>query len=135
MIKRSYNLIQQYELTRQLFRYGFVGVAAAFVNYVMVVFLVSCFKMQPLVANGVGFLVAFQVSFSGHRLWTFEQDDFSWPMMSKFFLVASLSFLLSEVLYAYFMHKLHLQYAVALLLVLCIVPVLSFICSKLWAFK
>lgn len=55
--------------------------------------------------------------------------------MLKFFLVSGLSFCLNESLYAIFLEELHLYYSVALALVLLIVPPVTFILSKLWAFR
>ncbi len=120
----------------QLFRFGVVGSVAAAVNFLVVVLLVEALHWHPLWANVLAFACAYQVSFSGHHFWTFANQPrrgrFPWV---KFLLVAGLSFLLNEGLFFVFLHWVGLYYIWALLCVLIVVPPLTFVCSKFWAFR
>lgn len=119
----------------QLFRFGIVGVSAACVNYALVVLQVEFLHTPPLLANVFAFMCAFFVSYFGHRHWTFAAQKSDKNRLFHYFLVASGGFLLNEYLFFAFMHYLQFRYTLALFLVLIIVPPLTFIASKLWAFK
>lgn len=119
----------------QVGRFGAVGVTAAVVNFVVVLGLVSAGLLSPLLANIFAFILAFQVSFFGHKRWTFKHDGAHLSAASKFFIVALLSFLLNEGLFAALLTGAQLAYPLALLLTLAIVPPLTFAFSKVWAFK
>jgi putative flippase GtrA len=119
----------------QLSRFGLVGMAALVVHWLVVVILVPL-ALVPLVANMFAFLVAFQVSYFGHRRWTFAATHL--PMqqtLPRFLLVALASFALNEVCYALLLYYTSLDYRVSLLLVLALVASLTFVTSKKWAFQ
>lgn len=124
------------QFIKQLIKFGIVGVSTVIANFVTVIILVSLFKLHPLVANIVGFVVAFQVSFYGHHFWTFPRNGNKLRLaMKKYFMVAIGSFFLNEALYALLLSKLQLHYIPALILVLVTIPPISFVFSKLWVFK
>lgn len=119
----------------QLIKFGIVGVAAMAVHFIVVIVLVS-FKCHPLVANLGGFLVAFQVSYAGHSLWTFELTGKNNKKQKlRFFTVAVLGFLINELSYLFLLRFLNLDYRLALILVLILVSALTFILSRFWAFR
>ena len=121
---------------RQLFKFGIVGVIAAAVNYFVVIFMVEQFAWHPLIANVLGFAIAYQASFLGHYYWTFKQqavDKFrAW---SRFLPVQITAFLLNEFLFYLFLQFSNLGYRLSLLLVLIIVPLFSYVLGRFWAFK
>lgn len=122
---------------KQLFFFLLVGGSAALVHLLVVAGLVPLFSMNPLWANIIGFLVAFQVSYFGHRYLTFQQQAAQTQhkqAMPKFFAVALGSFALNQGLYALLLQT-TLDYRVALFIVLLVVAVVTFVISKLWAFK
>lgn len=113
-----------------------VGGAAAATHVSVVGLLVSLADMRPLVANVVAFLVAFVVSYNGHALLTFAQTGARGrAVVGRYFVVASLSFVVNEVLYAAALRWLGWNYLVCLVLVLLFVAVGTFALSKSWAFK
>lgn len=118
----------------QLYRFGIIGIAAACTQFAGVLFLVHFFYLNPYLANALAFLVAFQVSFQGHKFWTFSSETEHSHTMPKYLVVALLSFCLNEGLYTYFLLRLNLNYSVALIIVLIIIPPVTFILSKFWAF-
>lgn len=122
-------------LFKELTKFGIIGISAAIVNFVAVILLVHAGLLSPLVANIIAFLIAFQVSFFGHKLWTFRHAGKHVSTMSKFFIVAIAGFFLTESLFAFFLKAEHLYYPLALVLTLVIVPPITFTFSKAWAFR
>ena len=129
-------MVLKNKLLRQASRFGLVGMLAAAVHFSMVVFFVETSGLQPLVANVFAFLIAFQVSYWGHRYWTFEGTiTLHRVALPKLLFVNSLVFMANEVLYFFFLSTFHLPYALALFLVLTILPLVSFTLSKSWIFR
>lgn len=113
-----------------------VGVAAAVVHLSIVWVLVSQWPIPALLANPVGFFVAFWVSFFGHRHGSFKADE-PHPIrraMPRFALVAIVGFIGNELLYAALLAWTPLPYTVALLIVIAIVAVATYLSSRFWAF-
>lgn len=123
------------KLFLQLVKFGIVGVTSASVNYIVVIALVEITRLTPLVANIFGYLIGFLVSFSGHKYWTFSSHSTSASSLPKFLVVSAAGFLANENLFYLFLNYLYLDYKIALLLVLLIVPPFTFLFSKLWAFR
>ena len=118
----------------QLFRFGVIGLLAAVVHFSVVVLLVQMTKMQPLLANIFAFLIAFQVSYIGHRYWTFRDTVTKHrTAFSKLFLVNGLGFLANEGLFYIFL-MLGIPYQIALIFVLLIIPIVTFVVNKFWVF-
>ena len=119
----------------QLFRFGMVGLTAASIPFATVVLLVESFLLEPLIANIFGFMVSFQLSYWGHRLWTFQDTAaLHRTTFPKLLLVQTLNFSANEMLFYVFL-SLHLPYPLALLIVLTILPIFTFVSSKLWVFR
>lgn len=119
----------------ELIRFGIIGVAAATVHFSIVVMLVEGGILQPLVANVFAFLVAFQVSYFGHRWWTFNAATDHRVALPKLLLVSSSVFFANEGSYYVLMSVFHLPYALALFIVLTILPLFTFTASKFWVFR
>lgn len=118
----------------QLSRFGIVGVIAACVHISIVIFGVRQLGLRPLAANCFAYAIAFQVSYFGHKWWTFNDARPIMSSIQRFFLVASVGFGLNESLYYTLLQVTPLNYSVALVIVLAVVPALTFILAKYWAF-
>jgi putative flippase GtrA len=119
----------------QLMRFAIVGISSSIVHFTTVICLVAPGWLPPLRANIIAFLIAFCVSFFGHRYWTFENTTRGFgDSLPRFFSVAVLSFALNESFYWYLLHRLQMYYPVALIIVLTSVSALTFFLSKFWAF-
>jgi putative flippase GtrA len=125
------------KLLKQIMRFGIVGGSAAFVNFSIVVMLVeSGVLQQPLYANMVAFVFAFQVSYFGHRYWTFSDTVTEHRVaMTRLLLVSGTNFFANEGLFYFFLNTFQMPYMLALLLVLAILPIVTFTFSKLWVFR
>ncbi|MBV9575590.1 MAG: GtrA family protein [Gammaproteobacteria bacterium] len=118
----------------QVLRFAIVGLMAAAVHFGTVVSLVQVEMLQPLIANIFGFVLAFQVSYWGHRLWTFyDTSALHRTALPKLFFVQILNLAANETLFYIFL-LLHLPYTIALLIVLMILPLFTFAASKWWVF-
>ena len=121
---------------KQLMRFGVVGVTAMAVHLLAVYAFVTGLDLNPLAANIMAFLIAFQVSYFGHARYTFNvADPKSHQHKIKFFAVAVFSLLLNEASYSILLNVFHMQYFIALTLVLFGVAVCTFVLSRLWAFR
>lgn len=118
----------------QIIRFGIVGIAAAITHVLTVIFLVEHQWMQPLIANIFGYLLAFQVSYFGHRHFTFQHSAPISETIGRFVIVATIGFSFNESLFYLFLHYFNQYYPIALLLTLTITPLMTFILGKLWVF-
>lgn len=122
-------------MSRQLLFFIVIGTLAAATHWGAVVLLVSHLKITPLVANLLGWLSAFIVSFSGHYTLTFAQQASSLgTALRRFFLVSALGFAVNESAYALLLHYSSVSYQYLLALILIAMAVLTFTLSRLWAF-
>lgn len=128
-------LIKRFPLFFQLFRFGVVGISAASIHFVIVILLVQFKLLTPLTANIIGFLISFQASYWGHRIWTFNDSMVLHRIaLPKLFALQVLNFTMNETLFFVFLKE-NLPYPIALFLVLAILPIFTFTISKLWIFE
>ena len=113
-------------------RFLLVGVAATVVHVLVYAGAVEYLALRPLVANALRFAVAVQVSFFGHRRWTFRAASGS---RGRFWAVAILGFAVNSLFVRLVTVNLGLAYYWAIPLIGGVTPVLTFTLSKLWAFR
>lgn len=122
------------KLPHRLFYYAAIGGSSALVHLLVVFLLVTYLHIPALVANLFAFLTAFNVSFLGHKYLTFAKlQDQSILSLPHYFLVASSAGTLNELLYYLTLRFTHLNYMTALILVLGLISVYSFILARCWA--
>jgi putative flippase GtrA len=109
-----------------------VGAIATLVHVLLYVAAVAALGWSPLTANAVGFAVGVQVSFFGHGRWTFR-DAAGSPL--RFWVVAGLGFVINSLFVQLVTVELGLGYGWAIPLIAGVTPVLTFVLSKLWAFR
>ena len=101
----------------------------------VVVALVSHRGWRPLVANVLGWLVAFVVSFAGHHRLTFRgHGAAAWSAGARFFAVSAGGFAINEVSYAWLLGWSQQRYDVVLAGVLVAVAAVTYLLSRHWAF-
>lgn len=123
-------------LIKQIGWFIAVGCAAAATHWGVAVGCVELLGMRPLAANAAGWLVAFIVSFTGHYRLTFRHLASHWTIAARrFFLISACGFLFNEVSYALLLHTTRLRYDILLALILLGLAVLTFLASRLWAFR
>lgn len=123
-------------LLGQITRFGIVGVSAAVVHFAVVVALVEPHWLQPLMANILGFGIAFQVSYWGHRGWTFSGTTQSHAVaVPRLLIVSGLTFMANESMLYILMNEFKLSYKLALFIVLSVLPLAVFTVNKWWVFE
>ena len=120
----------------QVVRFGLVGAAAAATHFVVAVACVRGLAADPQIANVVGFLIAFSVSFLGQWRWTFATH--ATPLaraLPSFFVVSIAGFAVNALAYRLLLTRTPLRYDVALAIVLIGVAAMTFALSRFWAFR
>lgn len=84
-----------------------------------------------LLANSCAFLIAFMFSYVFQSKYVF-QAAFHWQKFMRFFAVQSGAFMLAYMLSTWF--RLDNQY-IQTLLIVAVIPLISFVIHKLWTFK
>jgi putative flippase GtrA len=119
------------------FWFVLVGASAALTHMaVFTVVLLLVPTLWPEIANVVGFLVAFLVSFVGHRRLSF-QDSGTSVMQSfvRFAATAVAGFATNETVFILLFRLLGLPAWVALISGIVVSAVQTFVLSRFWAFK
>lgn len=123
-------------LLQQVSLFIAVGCAAAATHWGVAVACVEGLGAAPLLANLLGWLVAFVVSFSGHYRLTFRHSKTPWTIaVRRFFFISAVGFIINESAYAWLLRVTPVPYDVLLALILIALAVATFITSRLWAFR
>ncbi|WP_107991237.1 GtrA family protein [Breoghania corrubedonensis] len=119
-------------------RFGIVGLAATAVHAGVALGLAMPGILPPLVANTIAFLTAFAVSFAGHHFWSFPQAPQAkrrWKArLPRFFLIALMGFAANSGALASWLAFTNWPQSVGILLAIVLVPAVTFLGSRLWAF-
>ena len=122
---------------RSGFWFVLVGASAALTH--MAVFacvLATAPDLWPEIANVAGFLVAFMVSFVGHRLLSFQDAGTSWMQSFwRFAATAVAGFVTNEAVFILLFRALALPTWVALIGGIVLAALQTFVLSRFWAFK
>ena len=111
-----------------------VGGAAAATH--MVVFALTQTHMWPELANALGFVIAFGVSFAGHRLLSFKDAGTSMATsLRRFGITALAGFASNEIMFILLLRWLALPSLLALFLALVFAAGQTFVLSRFWAFR
>ncbi len=118
----------------QLMRFGVIGVLAALTHYAIAITLTHK-SMLPAWANLIAFVIAFWVSYFGHRYFSFDAGDVSHQQtLPRFILVAVLGFILNESLLLLMLHFTSITIALGLPFIIILTAVFTFILSRQFAF-
>lgn len=120
----------------QFGRFALVGLGATLVHVLAYGGGVELCGLRPLAANALGFALGVNVSFAGHRSWTFR-DTTGPPVvqsLARFWAVALLGFALNSLFVYVVTGVSGLGYAWAIPCIILLTPVIVFTLSKYWAF-
>lgn len=121
--------------TRRLSQFVAVGTTAAAVHFAVVWGAVERLGLVPLVANVLGWGIAFGVSFAGHRRLTFADQQAPLARSARrFLLLSALGFGVNESAYALLLGLGGLGYRSALATVLVGVAAFTYWLGRHWAF-
>ncbi|OHV84996.1 GtrA family protein [Rhizobium sp. LCM 4573] len=126
------------KLAEQLSRFGLVGLAATCVHLLVFSLVIDLANLEPSLANVVGFLAAFILSFAGQSSWTFPSKSIDRPQRRRRFLryiaVSLTGFLMNAAVVHVVVDVLAYPYTYALPIMGVGVPAILFALNKYWAF-
>lgn len=118
-------------------RFAIVGLGATALHVLVYAGTIELLALPPLLANALGFAAGVNISFVGHRRWTFGGGP---PVaarrsLARFWSVALVGFGLNSLFVQLVTGTLGLPYGWAIPLIAGVTPVLTFALSKWWAFR
>ena len=113
-----------------------VGAIAALVHYISALILEGCLMLSPGLANFLAFLLAFPVSYFGHRALSFANSNnthgYAFP---RFLLVACSGFAGNQIMLLALLRFSAIPFWLALAIVMVIVALATYLLSRYWAFR
>lgn len=122
------------ELALQGVRFGMVGLWATAV-YAVAAAILHAMGATPSLANALGYAIATAVSFLGHFYWTFGKNTGHGRALLRFITVSACGFLLSAIIMHVVTGTLGAPFWVALTAILAVVPGISWVLGRYWAFR
>lgn len=119
---------------RQLLFFGVVGITATITHYIVALLCHEWLGVTLYIANLVGYLSAVSVSYFGHGKLTFRVE-LNNAVLRRFVIVSITAFLVSEGLLYVMEDVLLWPHRISLAVVVAIIPVTTFILSKLWVYR
>jgi putative flippase GtrA len=116
-------------------RFGIVGVIATGVHILVVWILLSKTALSPLIANTLAFMTAFGFSFSGHYFWTFQNPGDLGRAVRRFLFISVIGFVVNTVVLTAMLHAGWLSPFVSVVFSLVVVPIVTFVSSRLRGFS
>ena len=122
---------------RRIARFGFVGVLALLTHIAVANAVLAYVTSSAYAASLAGFLVAFAVSYLGHFHFTFSgpQNKEHGKTLPRFLLIAVCGFLGSLVVLKTIATYGDLPPAVSLTFSILVIPGLTYLAARLWAFR
>ena len=126
-------------MARRLIAFAAVGIAAALAHLSVAALLLHSLMKGPgtapvLAANAAAFIVAFLVSYSGQRRWTFRSSAAHARLLPRYLLVAAAGLGVNEAVVATGMRAFGLPALLAIALAIVCVAWLTFQASQYWVF-
>jgi putative flippase GtrA len=97
--------------------------------------LIEQFRIETLIANLLAFLTAFVVSFTGQYLWTFRSNRNWDSALPRFFSVSFAGFIFNNIVLISLLDMGFMSDAHAAMISACIIPVVTYLAGRFWAFK
>ncbi|MGZ8272004.1 MAG: GtrA family protein [Methylophilus sp.] len=131
---KSTSTISQYQ--KSVTWFTIVGALAALTHYVVAVGLERLLNMQPAWSNVLGFILAFPVSYVGHRKFSFaHQSSSNSHALPRFLFVALAGFVANQSLVILGLSYTPLPFWLLLGMVMVVVALSTYLLSHYWAFK
>jgi putative flippase GtrA len=122
----------------QYAKFSFVGALATGIHLLVFSATIELLHLEPMLANLVAFSVAFVVSFSGHRSWTFRTTGSPPALVQsglRFGAVAAVGLALNSGAVFLTTEALALSYRWALIPMATVVPFATYLMNRYWAFR
>jgi putative flippase GtrA len=118
----------------RVFRFLVAGGAATLTHVTVFVILVERFELPAVFASIPAFLIALSVSYYGNRTWTFQSSGLHRIEFPKYALAAVNGLLLNVAITYVVVDLIGARYVFALVLVVTVVPIVTFFVSRKWVF-
>lgn len=123
------------QLLLKLIKYGAVGVCGVGVDFGLTYVAKEKLKLNPYVANAIGFSVATGTNFFLNRMWTFRsQDPAIWSQFSFFALAAVIGLGLNTLLLRWLHQRWKVPFYVAKLASTAVVVIWNFVINAFYTF-
>lgn len=119
----------------KLLRYAIIGGIATLVHAVILWLFVAIADLRPSLATILGFLVAFSVSYFGHYYFTFQSNEPHGRALPRFLAIALTGAFLNWLIFVIINDGFRLDYWIAFLISVIVVPTFVFAMSGRLAFK
>ena len=131
-IKRGMEFLERHLVLRYLIVGGSAGVSDLIVLYI----LHNLFGLHYLFSAVLAFVVAFLISFTFHKFWTFKShDEKTHRQLVLYFGNAMFSLVMNTILMYLFVDHLHIQVILSQIIVGLIVACFTFFISRNFVFK
>lgn len=119
---------------REIVVFSLVGILATLTHYFSAIFVIELFGWHVMLANVVAYCIAVGVSFFGHSVFTFKAA-MTRHRLVRFVVVSLTALLLTQLLLLGLTKIAWSGYRINMLAVVCVVPIYSYVVSKLWVYK
>lgn len=116
-------------------RFGVVGIIATLVHMGGAGLLVGYQLAGVFSANLIAYLIAFWIAFSGHFFWTFQGRTDYRTAIQRYFVISASAFAINNILLIGLVRYGLLSEVTNVVLAAGVVPVISYITSRLWGFR
>ncbi|AZL16396.1 GtrA family protein [Rickettsiales endosymbiont of Stachyamoeba lipophora] len=121
--------------THKLLRFIVVGIIVTLIHASILALLVEAAHLAVLPANFIAFCIAFIISFLGHHHWSFKSTAKYRNSLPRFLACALLGILFNQVIMCISIEILRLNYRIGFIIIICVIPIITFIVNNFWAFK
>ena len=119
----------------QVARFAVTGMLATATHYIVLRLLVEGAHLAPALATALAFSVAVGVTYIGQSRWVFRQRLGTWGGAGRFLTTAIGGLIANVAIMFIAVDLIGLHYLVGFLTALVVVPVATFVISKLWVFR
>jgi putative flippase GtrA len=119
--------------TGRVARFAVVGLVATAVHAFFYTLLAETVGMDAMLANWLGFAIAFSVSLFGHSMWTFG-TGLSSARAARFLLVAAMGLGANTFFVWLVVEAMAFRPVAALPFIVFVTPALTYMVSRFWAF-
>lgn len=128
-------LVDRLRAHRSIFVFAIMGGMTTVVHIVTGLALHHVAGMTAAKANIVAYITAFFVSYSLHRNVTFRSTASVGQSLPKFLAISVLGFVLCQLIVVMMVNVMGFSYAAALAVMVTTVPVVTYVLSRIWAFR
>jgi len=120
---------------RSLIRFGLTGGLATLTHVMVFVLLVEWAAVRPVFAALPAFLMAVGVSYVLNYRWTFTATGPHRVLLPRFVLISVTGLALNLLITYLFVDLWGLWYGLALLTVILVIPISTYLLSRFWVFR